>query len=176
MAQLAAVPSVDGRPMVKKSKRWSQDDIRGLGCGKYLEQVASKGKGRYGNVNKIEHDGIRFDSKREFLRYMDLKLLEAAGEISDLRVHPRYPITIGGIPIMVSSNQHNKWDRHLTYEADFTYFEWTEKSIDRPHGTTTARKAERVIEDVKMQSGHRTDVYKLKRALMKAMGHDIREY
>ncbi len=173
MAQLAAVPSVAGAVMVKQ-KRWTEDDLRDLGCGKHLEKVT--GKGRYGNVNKIEHDGIRFDSKREFLRYMDLKLLEAAGEISDLRVHPRYPITIGGIAIMVSSNQHNKWDRHLTYEADFTYFEWTEKSIGRPHGTTTARKAERVIEDVKMQSGHRTGVYKLKRALMRAMGHDIREY
>jgi len=167
VAQLAAVPSVDDSSMVKQ-KRWTEEDLKGI--------TKPKGKGRYGNVNKIEHDGIRFDSKREFLRYMDLKLLERAGEISDLRVHPKYPITIGGIPIMVALNQHRPWGRHLTYEADFTYFEWTEKSIGRPHGTTTARKAERVIEDVKMQSGHRTDVYKLKRALMKAMGHDIREY
>ena len=144
-----------------KQKRWTEKDIRGLGCGKYLEQVA--GKGRYGNVNKIEHDGIRFDSKREFLRYMDLKLLERAGEITDLLVHPKFPITIGGVPIMVSSNQHNKWDRHLTYEADFSYLE------QPPLG-------ERIIEDVKMQSGHRTGVYKLKRALMRAMGHDIKEY
>ena len=64
----------------------------------------------------------------------------------------------------------------MIYEADFSYFEWTEVSIDRPHGTTTARKAERVIEDVKMQSGFRTEVYKIKRALMRAMGHVIREY
>ncbi len=168
MAPLAAVPSVDGRPMIKKSKRWSEEDLRGI--------TKPKGKGRYGNVNKIHHDGIRFDSKREFLRYMDLKLLEKAGQISDLQVHPKYPITIGGIPIMVALNQHKPWGRHLTYEADFTYFEWTEQSITRAHGTTTARKAERIIEDVKMQSGHRTDVYKLKRALMKAMGHDIKEY
>ncbi len=145
---------------MKKSKRWSEDDIRDLGCGKYLEQATKKG--RYGNVNKIEHDGIRFDSKREFLRYLDLKLLEGAGEIAMLEVHPKYPITIGGIPIMVSSNQHNKWDRHLTYEADFRYW--------RIH------QQDWIIEDVKMQSGHRTGVYKLKRALMKAMGHDITEY
>ena len=158
MAQLAAVPSVDGRPMVKKSKRWSEDDLKGV--------TKPKAKGRYGNVNKIEHDGIRFDSKREFLRYCDLKILERAGEIKELKVHPKYPITIGGVPIMVALNQHKPWGRHLTYEADFTYFE-------QGQGGTRWR---RVIEDVKMQSGHRTDVYKLKRALMKAMGHDIREY
>ena len=33
-----------------------------------------------------------------------------------------------------------------------------------------------VIEDVKMQSGHRTEIYKIKRALMDAMGHPITEY
>ena len=158
MAQLAAVPSVDGRPMVKKSKRWSEDDLKGA--------TKPKAKGRYGNVNKIEHDGIRFDSKREFLRYMDLKLLKAAGEIKDLRVHPKYPITIGGIPIMVALNQHKPWGRHLSYEADFEYWE-----LDHRNRTWVS-----VIEDVKMQSGHRTDVYRLKRALMKAMGYDIREY
>ncbi len=149
--------------MAKKAKRWSEKDLRDIGCGKYLEQATKKG--RYGNVRKPVHDGIRFDSKREFLRYMDLKLLEKAGEIRELRVHPKYPITIGGIPIMVALNQHKPWGRHLTYEADFEY--WVEGEWPM---------AKRVIEDVKMQSGHRTDVYKLKRALMKAMGHDIEEY
>jgi hypothetical protein len=142
---------------LSKQRRWTQDDLRKTKVGE------TQGKGRYGNVNKIEEDGIRFDSKREYLRYKDLKLLERAGEITDLRVHPKYPITIGGIPIMVSSNQHNKWDRHLTYEADFDYL-------------TKPPLGKRVIEDVKMQSGHRTGVYKLKRALMRAMGHEIIEY
>lgn len=142
--------------MVKKSKRWSEEDLVG---------VQKKKKGRYGNVRKPEHDGIRFDSKRELVRYMDLKLLERAGEIKDIRVHPKYPITIGGVPIMVALNQHKPWGRHLTYEADFEYWE-----------LSSNRTWVSVIEDVKMQSGHRTDVYKLKRALMKAMGHDIKEY
>ncbi len=139
---------------MKKGKRWSQDDLDG---------VQKKKKGRYGNVRKPVHDGIRFDSKRELVRYMDLKLLEKANAITELKVHPKYPITIGGIPIMVALNQHKPWGRHLTYEADFEYRDmWNGAAV--------------VIEDVKMQSGHRTDVYKLKRALMKAMGHDIEEY
>lgn len=152
--------------MVKKSKRWSEKDLRDLGCGKHLEQATKKG--RYGNVRKPVHDGIRFDSKREFLRYMELKLLEKAGEIKGLVVHPKYPIVIGGVPVMVALNQHKPWGRHLTYEADFSYLERVPGTKHNEH--------RRVIEDVKMQSGHRTDVYKLKRALMKAMGHDIKEY
>ena len=63
---------------------------------------------------------------------------------------------------MVCSNQHMKWDRQLRYEADFEYIE-----------CDTGRT---VIEDVKMSSGHRTGVYKLKRAMMRAMGHEIEEY
>lgn len=165
---LRAIPSVDDRLMVKKSRRWTKDELIAMGRGLHDDSdvvPTAKGKGRYGNVKKITEDGIRFDSKREFLRYLDLKLLEKAGEITDLKVHPKYPITIGGIPIMVSSNQHNKWDRHLTYEADFRYL-----VPSNPPGERW------IIEDVKMQSGHRTGVYKLKRALMRAMGHDITEY
>lgn len=139
---------------MSKQRRWTEADLGKTAAGKVAK------KGRYGNVRKPVHDGIRFDSKREFLRYMDLKLLEKAGEIFDIQVHPKYPITIGGIPIMVALNQHKPWGRHLTYEADFEYIQ----------------DGEVVIEDVKMQSGHRTDTYKLKRALMKAMGHEITEY
>ena len=139
---------------MSKQRRWTEEELSRTTVGKAVK------KGRYGNVNKIEEDGIRFDSKREYLRYKDLNLLERAGEISELRVHPPFPITIGGIPIMVALNQHKPWGKHLTYEGDFQYI----------------KDGKFVIEDVKMQSGHRTDVYKLKRALMKAMGYEITEY
>ena len=137
--------------MHKKAKRWTEDDLKG---------IKPKSKGRYGNVNKIVHDGIKFDSKREYLRYMDLKLLVRAGEISELKVHPKYPITIAGVEIRIYSKRYHKNGRHLTYEADFSYW----------------RYGKPVIEDVKMASGHRTEVYKIKRALMRAMGHQIEEY
>ena len=139
---------------MRKQHRWTQEELDRTAAGK------TRSKGRYGNVKKITEDGIRFDSKREYLRWLDLKLLQNAGHILRLEVHPKYRITIGGVPIMVSSNQYNKWDRHLTYEADFRYYD----------------KRGLVIEDVKMQSGHRTGIYKLKRALMRAMGLNITEY
>lgn len=42
----------------------------------------------------IKIDGIHFPSTVEAQHYAELKILERAGEITDLKVHPRYPITI----------------------------------------------------------------------------------
>lgn len=62
---------------------------------------------KYGNKPMVL-DGHRFDSQMEARRYEQLKLLERAGEIRDLAIHPAYPITVG--------------DRHICiYEADFAY-------------------------------------------------------
>ncbi len=44
------------------------------------------------NARRTEVDGIAFDSKAEAARYVELRLLERAGAIRDLRVHPRYEI------------------------------------------------------------------------------------
>jgi len=119
---------------------------------------------RYGNIKRHLHpDGTVLDSKRELNRYADLLLLQKAGEIRDLKVHPRYPIEIGGVPIMLKSMRYPK-GRQLTYVADFHYLERVNVAW-RP-----------IIQDVKMESGHRTEVYKIKRALMEAMGREITEY
>lgn len=95
-------------------------------------------------------DGVVFDSQKEAKRYRELRLMERAGAISDLRLQPCFPITIGGIDVRYPNG------RHMKYLADFEYME----------------NGETVIEDCK---GMRTPVYKLKRALMLAMGKTIRE-
>lgn len=82
--------------------------------------------------------GIRFDSKKEASRYQDLLLLEQAGEIADLRRQVRYTFEHGGVKI-------------ASYTADFVY-------LDTRAQTT-------VVEDCK---GFRTQVYKLKKKLLKA--------
>ena len=120
-----------------------------------------RGGGRYGNVEKPVIDGHRFDSGREAERYQQLKLLLAAGEIRDLELQPKIPIVIAGIPIMLLSSRYHKNGRHLTYVGDFRYFD--------------VKKDQLIIEDVKMQSGHRTESYRIKRALVAAMGIDITE-
>lgn len=55
-----------------------------------------------------ELDGYRFDSQKEARRYADLKLLERAGEVISLVVHPIYVISVNGQKI-------------CNYEADFSY-------------------------------------------------------
>lgn len=57
-----------------------------------------------------EVDGIRFASKREAVRYSQLKLLERAGKIHNLKLQPRYPMVVGSM-------------RVCTYVADFEYLE-----------------------------------------------------
>jgi len=117
--------------------------------------------GRYPNVKKPELDGITFDSGREMQRYLELKLLERAGVILNLVLQPRFPITIAGVEIRLKSKRFHKEGRHLTYVADFRY-------IDAESGKV-------IIEDVKMQSGHLTEGYRIKRALVAAMGWEITE-
>ena len=72
-----------------------------------------------------EVDGHRFASLAEARRYMDLKRLQDAGEISQLRLQPRYPIVINGIPVCV-------------YVADFSYIGSTGIVVEDVKGVRTA--------------------------------------
>lgn len=91
-------------------------------------------------------NGIRFDSRKEANRYKDLLLAHEANEIEDLETQPVFQIEINGKKV-------------CKYVADFRY-------RDR-------RTGEIVVEDVK---GVRTQVYKLKKKLLKAAhGVDVVE-
>jgi hypothetical protein len=85
-------------------------------------------------------DGIKFASGAEAQRYCELKLLQKAGEISGLKVHPR-------ILLQPAFKHDGKTERKIEYEADFKYI----------------KNGERIVEDVK---GFATEVYKLKRKLL----------
>lgn len=103
-------------------------------------------------------DGIEFDSKKEMRRYSELKLLERAGEISDLKIQ---------VPFLLLPDQYepstevytrgeNKGklkkgkllEKACSYIADFTY---------------TDRGGNYIVEDVK---GKRTKEYIIKKKLM----------
>ena len=64
---------------------------------------------KYGNT-KVEVDGMPFDSKREAARWRELRMLERAGEISDLRRQVRYEL----VPKLPG-------ERPVDYIADFVY-------------------------------------------------------
>jgi hypothetical protein len=103
-----------------------------------------KRKNKYGAKRTVAH-GITFDSKAEADRYCELRLLERAGEITDLECQPQFALTIEGVDCG-------------KYIADFGYF-------SRP---TNTKRGEHIIEDCK---GVRTAVYKLKKRIVAALYH-----
>lgn len=91
------------------------------------------------NAVRCEADGIFFDSKKERDRYQQLKLLERANEIKNLRLQPSFPLIINNVKVG-------------TYKADFGYDD--------------IRANQEVTEDVK---GFKTPVYRLKKKLVAAI-------
>ncbi len=120
--------------------------LRYVGSGK---AVGRKKPRKYHN-EKITFAGITFDSLREFGRWKELKLLERAGEISDLRVHPKFPLMCGTVDIKIRSGRYHG-GRKISYYADFSY-------IDK-------KTHERIVEDVK---GVDTAISRLKRGIVEA--------
>lgn len=89
----------------------------------------------------------KYDSKKENKRAMELRLLERAGVIKDLREQVKFEL----IPAqyMESNGKRRCVERACNYYADFTYFD--------------TRESRYVVEDAK---GFRTEVYKIKKKLM----------
>ena len=113
------------------------------------KKVAQNGS-KFGN-KKVVVNGIQFDSKREARRYLDLRAMEIAGQIQNLRLQVKYQL----IP---SQRIDGKVvEREVTYVADFVY----------------EQSGKTVVEDSK---GHRTKDYIIKRKLMLSVwGIQIRE-
>lgn len=110
---------------------------------------------KYGN-KKITVDGVTFDSKKEYLRWCELRLLERAGQITDLKRQVKYEL----IPAQYEEferystktgkrlkNGTRAVEKECSYIADFVY---------KQDGQT-------VVEDTK---GYRTEAYIIKRKLM----------
>jgi len=76
------------------------------------------------SAQKIEIDGITFDSRAEGRRYSQLKLLERAKEIKALAVHPTFPLKINGVTIG-------------TYKPDFVFFEGGRQIVEDVKGVVT---------------------------------------
>lgn len=80
--------------------------------------------------------GFVFDSKKEFHRWCELRILEKAGKISGLSRQVSFEL----IPKQTG-------ERAVNYVADFTYYE----------------NGEFIVEDCK---GYKTDIYRLKKKLL----------
>lgn len=73
---------------------------------------------------KITVDGIEFDSKKEAKRYGELRLMEKAGEITDLQLQKEYVlIPPQYVNVRTSDGKVKKRcaERAVKYIADFVY-------------------------------------------------------
>ena len=107
------------------------------------------------NATKCLVDGIEFASKREANRYLELRLLERAGEISDLRLQVDFELIPNQYRTEKRYGKNGKplkdkevlLERKVVYRADFVY---------------TDKDGKTVVEDTK---GFRTTEYVLKRKM-----------
>jgi len=74
---------------------------------------------------RTEVDGIMFASKKEALRYKELKFLLQEQRISDLVLQPKFPIQVNGKKI-------------CTYIADFMYNEDGKQVVEDVKGVKTS--------------------------------------
>lgn len=76
------------------------------------------------SARKVTLDGFEFASAAEAKRYGDLKLMQRAGLIRGLGVHPGYPLVINGVTVG-------------KFTADFAYFEGGQKVVEDVKGVVT---------------------------------------
>lgn len=89
---------------------------------------------KYGN-KKIDVDGILFDSKKEARRYCELKLLQQAGEISDLQLQKEYEL------IPTQRIDGKVVERACKYKADFAYMKDGQQVVEDVKGYRDPKSA-----------------------------------
>lgn len=110
------------------------------------------------HAEPIHVDGVRFASRKEAARYLELKLMSKAGLIDELELQPVFPLHImelwrSGMPIVIAYCGK--------FTADFRYRD--------------LQTGEIVVEDVK-SSVTKTEAYRLRKRIAEAVhGITIRE-
>lgn len=111
--------------------------------------LAKPKRTKYGN-KKVTEDGITFDSIRERDRWLELKQLERAGEISNLERQPKFYLFGSKSQVLIRSKGYPN-GRRAYWKGDFAYF--------------CSRRNKRICEDAK---GFRTQIFILKKAVVEA--------
>lgn len=103
------------------------------------------------NAVKIEKDGVKFDSVKEYKRYIELTALMQRGEIQDLKCQVKFELAP---KVKIAGEKRAK--PALRYFADFTYL----------------GNGKLIVEDVKSAVTRKLPSYRNKKHLMKSV-HDI---
>lgn len=97
------------------------------------------------NNQILKVGNLKFDSKKEYERYLELKLLEGQGKISDLQMQVKFTLA----PSVKFKNE-KRAKPALRYYADFTYI----------------KDGQLVVEDVKSKITRENADYRIKKHLM----------
>lgn len=108
------------------------------------------------NAQKVEMDGMTFDSKKEHKRYIELKAMQQRGEIFGLEHHTKFELAP-----KTKLEGEKRAKPALRYFADFTYYN---------------TRGEYIVEDVKSAATRKLASYRNKKHLMKTVFNiDVRE-
>jgi hypothetical protein len=130
--------------------RWTQEmlDEFQRGTERRRKQIpVDVDRRKYGN-EKVEVAGIKHDSMKEARRWGELRLLERAGDITELRRQVPFELA----PAVRLAGEAKKKPA-LRYVADFTYM----------------RAGQLVIEDAKSVATRKVATYRIKKHLMKTV-------
>lgn len=139
-----------------KAIRWSDDELNAhLARRAKPAPAAPAAKPNKYAAQKVEQDGVKFDSKKEARRWAELEARAAAGEIRDLRRQVAFVLAPA-----VRLDGEKRMKPALRYFADAVYVE---------HGVT-------VIEDTKSAPTRKTPIFRAKKHLMATvLGLQIKE-
>lgn len=126
-----------------------------ISLAEYHKQYAPKAKTKSGrnkfNAQRIEKDGMKFDSQKEYKRYIELTAQMQRGEIQDLKCQVKFELAP---KVKIAGEKRAK--PALRYYADFTYL----------------KDGVQIVEDVKSAATRKLASFRNKKHLMKTV-HDI---
>lgn len=102
---------------------------------------------KYGAEKVFTGDG-KFDSKAEYRRWLELQILERAGEIKYLERQPKFQL----IPAFRAAN--GKQERAVMYTADFRYEQDGKVIVEDVKSVPTRMKADYIIRRKLLQHVH----------------------
>lgn len=88
---------------------------------------------------KTEVDGITFASKREAKRYLELKAMQEAGEVTELQLQVKFPL------LPKQRTAEGKAIRAVDYVADFVYMKDGQKIVEDSKGYRNPQAASYAI-------------------------------
>lgn len=143
--------------MKRRDRTFTVQDILNSACGDLNQHLlepdpVKKSKRAKYNNEKVEWDGIQFDSKKEYKRWRELLVLQKAGIIAQLKRQVKFELI-----------KASETERACNYVADHVYM--------------ICETGEKVVEDVKSDATRKLSTYIMKRKLMKEMhGITIKEF